>query len=1036
MPPIVIGAIMIVAGFAAPTVSIGLVLGGLSMMISGIMSTLGGKKSPSLPSFEQESRGQLVNVQTSQAAIPIVYGTMRTGINRVYINTTGTNNDKLHIVGVLSEGECDSIYNSEVYLGDDLISTYGSDATYTFHNGATDQTYDTTLNGYDSDWTDSLRNTTYLYLRFTFNRDKFSSFPDITTVMKGRKLYDPRTATTVWSNNPALVIWDLMTNGFYGLGWETTDLDSASFQTVATWLETNGYTFNGCIREREAALDLLIKCLDNFRGALIWSGGTWKLMVLKYDASVMTVTDDDIVEGSHKAARLSVQNVINTCRIKYSNAANNYTIEDLIVDDPASITTDGETRESELYLNGTTSYSQAQKIAAYKIDRARLDGVYSFVGRPRLLALEPGDMITITTSPWSWTSQVARVVETVPMANYQVGITLMKETSSLYDDSVNTATHTQYTTSLPNPKSVPPSVINISWEEETYTQGDNTYSRIKISFDPPTDYPFFKTCHVYISWDGGIIYKFLGKNDTGFMVETLREGQTFKLKFLTVSTYDIAQQLADVPASDVAVTGVATNPSDISNFQAICGREDVTFTWDGISDTDLRFYELRLGSAWGSSLILSSTRAVSVSFTKIRPAIHTFLLKAVNTANLYSTNASLYIVTTYAPISYSQSVGSPYNEIYDSGTHYNTTYEDDGTYGRILRVKTNSLTNGNMESWASATDLNSWTETLSGTSTVNREAVTIHAGTYSCRLDVDSNNSPVSIKQTMPLRATALSKLTFYHRETAPTLTLKRTKHSNIASRPYLWNGVLDVKRSAHGNKANMPALLKNNELLMRSAKGGHYANKPTLSDSVTSALAYSIYSDIDAEYLQSNGSWSAVPYWFNVPSASAEWKQVEQPFTTESSGNYTVAFRNGNAASKSIYIDDVVVWSQKGYYVSPTTDLTALVQRRIWLSELVPHYYGSGTTWDSVFASGQLWTDKLSAGKSWIHLFGAANCGTLSITFNHSEDNISYNRVKQFHLYQTESTLRYFNLGFEIENVNDTNYITLEDVNTRIYQV
>ena len=58
------------------------------------------------------------------------------------------------------------------------------------------------------------------------------------------------------------------------------------------------------------------------------------------------------------------------------------------------------------------------------------------------------------------------------------------------------------------------------------------------------------------------------------------------------------------------------------------------------------------------------------------------------------------------------------------------------------------LTDGGLETWTSATDLTSWTETLGGTSTVNREATTIHGGTYSSRLDVDASGNSVYINQT------------------------------------------------------------------------------------------------------------------------------------------------------------------------------------------------------------------------------------------------------------------------------------------------
>jgi hypothetical protein len=65
------------------------------------------------------------------------------------------------------------------------------------------------------------------------------------------------------------------------------------------------------------------------------------------------------------------------------------------------------------------------------------------------------------------------------------------------------------------------------------------------------------------------------------------------------------------------------------------------------------------------------------------------------------------------------------------------------------------VTDGGMETWASATNLTNWVEYLAGTSTVNREGADKHGGTYSCRLDVDASNSQVRINNSASIVLTA-----------------------------------------------------------------------------------------------------------------------------------------------------------------------------------------------------------------------------------------------------------------------------------------
>ena len=86
---------------------------------------------------------------------------------------------------------------------------------------------------------------------------------------------------------------------------------------------------------------------------------------------------------------------------------------------------------------------------------------------------------------------------------------------------------------------------------------------------------------------------------------------------------------------------------------------------------------------------------------------------------------------------------------YSERVKYN--YSDSG-----IHLEMAMITDGGMEVWTSATNLTNWLETVSGTSTVNREATEKIEGAYSCRLDVDASNNHVVLSQRdiplVPLR--------------------------------------------------------------------------------------------------------------------------------------------------------------------------------------------------------------------------------------------------------------------------------------------
>jgi hypothetical protein len=87
----------------------------------------------------------------------------------------------------------------------------------------------------ESKWTDAHRQTghTKIYIRFDTSVLE-SGPPNISAVVKGKKLYDPRTGTTVWSANPALAVLDYLTSTDYGLGADrASETSSADFISAA-----------------------------------------------------------------------------------------------------------------------------------------------------------------------------------------------------------------------------------------------------------------------------------------------------------------------------------------------------------------------------------------------------------------------------------------------------------------------------------------------------------------------------------------------------------------------------------------------------------------------------------------------------------------------------------------------------------------------------------------------------------------------------------------------------------------------------------
>ena len=79
--------------------------------------------------FDDFEQGILINKQSNDAAIPIVYGERLLGGVRVFLETSGTDNEFLYMALVMSEGEINAI--SEIRVDDKVVTFTGAMADNT-----------------------------------------------------------------------------------------------------------------------------------------------------------------------------------------------------------------------------------------------------------------------------------------------------------------------------------------------------------------------------------------------------------------------------------------------------------------------------------------------------------------------------------------------------------------------------------------------------------------------------------------------------------------------------------------------------------------------------------------------------------------------------------------------------------------------------------------------------------------------------------------------------------------------------------------
>lgn len=635
-----------IAGMSAYTV-------GAAMMIAGgLISGLTAKK-PHLETsafdMKFEQGGHMANTKSTSEPIPVLYGEQRIGGNQVFLTSSGSGNEYIHIIQTISDSEIDSV--SELWL-DDKLSTDPFYAGHVYHEvftGTQTQGVCQALKNDFPDWNDAMRGTAYIYVRLKYNRDKFQSLPLITIKAKGRKLYDPRNSQTVWSDNGALALYDMLINKVYGFGLTSSVLDAQSINDAANKIDTMGYTFNCFVNAREPVQDIINRMLINFRGFLIYTDGVYKLKIYDYDSPVMALTDDDVIEDSFEITAPGLPETPNRLKVKFIDPDLKYTVNDFIYEDKDAITLDGMERENELNLIACTSYDQASEIATFQIERQRLNKTFACAIGSKGNSLELGDIVSMTNSFAGWTNQSARIAGINYLPNYDVGLTLVEEASELYDKKLNISPHTWFSGSFPDPAEQVPEAYNIEFSEELYGTKNNILTKLKVLFQIPSGWVWYDHSEAWISTDGGAAYsRYLANAINSFYVDPATEGITYYIKILPVSIYGVKRAIANCTAHTKYVFGKTLKPADVTEFWGQSSLGGLRLDWAAIADVDLDYYKIRYtpdtaSGTWDNAIDVAT--AYSTSITLPAALDGKYMIKAVDTSGNESVNALAYITT-------------------------------------------------------------------------------------------------------------------------------------------------------------------------------------------------------------------------------------------------------------------------------------------------------------------------------------------------------------------------------------------------------
>lgn len=250
MPPVFIAIAMLLTDIAevigvTATLAIfnAVLFVGASLVLGQISKMF--QKGPSSSTLASQVASRTITSRQAIAPWRVMYGTNRVGGIITFLHTTGTNNEKLHIVITLSGHELNA--SSAMYFDGTAVPLDGSgNATGNFagfvhaefNAGTKDQSaFAGLVAAAPALWTSAYRQRGRAgwYVQLTWDQNKFpNGVPNITFDAQGRKVYDPRTGTIAFSNNAALCIADYLNNASFGLVAQTKFAFAASMLTASS----------------------------------------------------------------------------------------------------------------------------------------------------------------------------------------------------------------------------------------------------------------------------------------------------------------------------------------------------------------------------------------------------------------------------------------------------------------------------------------------------------------------------------------------------------------------------------------------------------------------------------------------------------------------------------------------------------------------------------------------------------------------------------------------------------------------------------
>lgn len=636
---------------------------GLSLVSQALMPS---------PNLGSVMGGRSITTRDAATSRKIVYGRARIGGNIVYLESTGTDNKYLWLVIAVAGHEIDAYeevwFNDvKIWDGGNFIGGWGNYVSIGFHKG--DQTTaDSGLNAASTKWTSDhkLLDTAYMVVKLTYDIDQFANgLPNISTVIRGKKVLNPATSTTAWSQNPALCVYDYLRDTKYGLGESASNILTSSITAAATVcdetvaLAAGGtqprYTIDGVVDTEGSIKNNLDAMLGSMIGRLVFSAGKFEIYAGEYVAPAYSIDESVAVGDISIQTKQSRRNAYNGVKGVFLSEDDNY----ILADYPAQLSStfaaeDGDPIYLDMPLPFTVNNIRAQRIAKLALFRSRQQEAITIPCNLSALRFKIGDNINVTNARLGYSNKVFEVVgyslDFTSEGQIVVNVDAIETAASIWDWTTSdeevylgageVALYDGLTAAAPT---------NLSVTGDSFLNSDGTFNaEFNVAWTNADD---AFTDHYVVEWklNSASSYYSMTTKSSPAVITTLQNGQTYNVRVKAINEIGVSSSY--VAASPTAATDT-TAPSVPSSVSATGQFEAISVNWTNPTASDFSHVDVYQSTSSGGTYALVG-KSSGTSFVKVGLSTTTtyyYKVKAVDfTGNQSAFSGVVSATTTAAP---------------------------------------------------------------------------------------------------------------------------------------------------------------------------------------------------------------------------------------------------------------------------------------------------------------------------------------------------------------------------------------------------